>query len=364
MLKRIGRLWSYLEEKGCLIEENLGFLVSDPANRLYLSGFTGESGYLLLTPQKNWLLTDGRFTEQAREEAPGFEVVDLGRKPFEKMGEVVARAGLRELYFEEEALTVSAYRRLEEAVKNWPQKPVLKPASAVVEKLRAVKEPEELGYIQQAVVIAEAAWEHILEYLKPGVKEKDVALELEYFMRKRGATAASFPVIVASGPRSALPHGRAEDRKLKPGDLVVLDFGAVYHGYCSDLTRTVAVAPATDEQRKIYKAVLKAQEEALQALRAGLPGREIDALARRYLEEAGLGDYFSHSLGHGVGLSVHEKPTLSWREEDPLPARAVVTVEPGVYIPGWGGVRIEDMAVVEEGGCRLLTKISKGFLEI
>jgi Xaa-Pro aminopeptidase len=183
-------------------------------------------------------------------------------------------------------------------------------------------------------------------------------------MRKKGAAAVSFPVIVASGPLSAWPHGRAGDRTLKPGDLVVLDFGAVYQGYCSDLTRTVAIAPATEEQRRIYNAVLKAQEEALQALRAGLPGREVDALARRYLEEAGLGDYFSHGLGHGVGLNVHERPTLSWREEDPLPARAVVTVEPGVYIPGWGGIRIEDMVLVEEGGCRLLTKIDKGFLEI
>lgn len=364
MLKRLERLWASLEKMGYYKQDTFGFLVSNPTNRLYLSGFTGENGYLLLTPQGNWLLTDGRFIEQAREEAPGFEVVDLGKDPFKKIGEVVAQVGLKELYFEEEDLTFATYRRLEEALENWPRKPLLKPASKVVEGLRAIKEPEEIKHIQQAIELAEAAWEHIREYLKPGLKEKDIALELEYFMRKEGATAVAFPIIVASGPRSAWPHGKAGDRKLKPGDLVVLDFGAVYQGYCSDLTRTVAITPATDEQRKVYKAVLKAQEKALEALKAGLPGREVDTLARSYLEEEGLGDYFSHSLGHGVGLSVHESPTLSWREEAPLPSQAVVTVEPGVYIPGWGGIRIEDMALVEEGGCRLLSKASKEFLEI
>ncbi|SMB98598.1 Xaa-Pro aminopeptidase [Thermanaeromonas toyohensis ToBE] len=364
MLKRLERLWASLEEMGCYKQDSLGFLVSNPTNRLYLSGFTGESGYLLLTPQENWLLTDGRFIEQAREEAPGFEVVDLGKEPLKKLGEVVAQAGLEDLYFEEEDLTFAAYRRLEEAIENWPRKPILKPASKVVERLRAIKEPEEVKNIQQAIEVAEAAWKHIQEYLKPGIREKDIALELEYFMRKKGATAAAFPIIVASGPRSAWPHGKAGDRKLKPGDLVVLDFGAVYQGYCSDLTRTVVIAPATDEQHKIYRTVLTAQEKALEALKSGISGREVDALARSYIEEEGLGSYFNHGLGHGVGLSVHESPTLSWREEAPLPPQAVVTVEPGVYIPGWGGIRIEDMALVEEGGCRLLSKASREFLEL
>ncbi|MGI9951523.1 aminopeptidase P family protein [Moorellaceae bacterium AZ2] len=337
-------------------------LVSNPANRFYLSGFTGDSGYLLITRTGSWLLTDGRFVEQGRKEAPAFEVVRLGQDPLKTMGEVVAQAGIDELYLEEEHLTMAAYRRLKESVGGWPRKVVLKRARGVVEKLRLTKEDAEIELLRQAINIADRAFDHILPYLRPGVEEREIALELEYFMRREGASAASFPTIVASGPRSALPHGVAGERRLAPGDLVVLDFGAVYRGYHSDLTRTVVLGPASPEQRKVYETVRTAQSLALEGLRAGIPGREIDALARVYLEGAGFKDNFSHGLGHGVGLEVHEGPSLSPREEELLEAGMVVTVEPGVYIAGWGGVRIEDVALVRRGGCQVLSRASKEFM--
>ncbi|MBE3581360.1 MAG: aminopeptidase P family protein [Thermoanaerobacteraceae bacterium] len=337
-------------------------LVSSPANRFYLSGFTGDSGYLLVTRTGRWLLTDGRFVEQAKKEAPAFEVVRVGQDPWKALGEVVARAGVDELYLEEEYVTVAAYRRLKEGIGAWPRKVVLKRARGVVEKLRLTKEGTEIELLRQAISIADRAFDHILPYLRPGVREREIALELEYFIRREGASAASFPTIVASGPRSALPHGVAGDRRLAPGDLVVLDFGAVYGGYHSDLTRTVVLGPASPEQRRVYDKVRTAQRLALEGLRAGVPGREVDALARVYLEGEGFKENFSHGLGHGVGLEVHEGPSLSPRAEEPLEAGMVVTVEPGVYIAGWGGVRIEDVALVGPEGCQVLSCASKEFL--
>ncbi|MGB9860649.1 MAG: M24 family metallopeptidase, partial [Moorellaceae bacterium] len=209
-MTRLERLRLSLEQQG--IE---GLLVSSPANRLYLSGFTGDSGFLLLTRSANWLLTDGRFVEQGKKEAPGFEVIDLGQEPWKKMGEVVAEAGIKELYFEEEHLTVAAHRRLAEAIEEWPRKVVLKACSGLVEKLRRVKDVEELELLQQAIAIADKAFEHILPYLRPGLKESEIALELEYFMRRQGASGIAFPTIVASGDRSALPHGTAGNRELQ-----------------------------------------------------------------------------------------------------------------------------------------------------
>lgn len=356
-MTRLERLRLSLEQSGIQ-----GFLVSNAANRFYLSGFTGDSGYLLLTRSGNWLLTDRRFIEQGQKEAPDFEVADLGNEPLKKMGEIVAQTGIEELYFEEEHFTVAVHRRLTEAIEDWPRKVVLKPVSGLVEKLRRVKEVVEIELLQQAIAIADKAFDHILPYLKPGVKEREIALELEYFMRRQGASAASFPTIVASGPRSALPHGTAGDRELQPGDLVVLDFGAVYKGYHSDLTRTVVLGPASLEQRKVYETVLTAQRLALEGLQAGVPAREIDALARKHIEEAGFQGRLNHGLGHGVGLEVHEGPTLNSRQKEPLEAGAVVTVEPGIYLPGWGGVRIEDIALVQDGGCQVLSRAAKEFM--
>ncbi|HBT47163.1 MAG TPA: Xaa-Pro dipeptidase [Peptococcaceae bacterium] len=356
-MRRLERLRLALEQ------ENIpALLVTGPANRLYLSGFTGESGYLLVTRSGRWLLTDGRFVEQAREEAPAFEIVRVGRDPWKALGEAVARAGVDEVYVEEEHLTVAAYRRLKEAVGAWPRRVVLKRARGVVEKLRLTKEGAEIEVLRQAISIADRAFDHILPYLRPGVRERDIALELEYFMRREGAGGAAFPTIVASGPRSALPHGVAGERRLAPGDLVVLDFGAVCGGYHSDLTRTVALGPVTPEQRRVYDKVRTAQSLALEGLRAGVPGREVDARARSYLEEAGFKENFSHGLGHGVGLEVHEGPSLSPGAEEPLEAGMVVTVEPGVYIAGWGGVRIEDVALVAPEGCRVLSQATREFL--
>ncbi|MDN5346876.1 MAG: Xaa-Pro aminopeptidase [Clostridia bacterium] len=348
-------------------EENIeALLVSAPENRFYLSGFTGDEGWLLVTSGKAFLITDRRFLEQAAAEAPNFIIVDRGDSFLARLGEVVAEEGIRILALEEDHVTFNFYRRVMEAVadpkSNLPKNLILKPASGLVEGLREIKEEGEIQLLRRAANLADAAFEYILSFLKPGALEIEIAAELEYFMRRKGAEGPAFPTIVASGPRSSLPHGRAGKRALQKGDLVVLDFGALFGGYNSDLTRTVVLGPVTPEQTRLYRTVRTAQELALQGLKAGLKAREADALARNYIESTDYAGRFAHGLGHGVGLSIHEGPTLSHNRETILQAGMVVTVEPGIYLPGWGGVRIEDMAVVEEDGCAILTHADKSLL--
>ncbi|MCL6445814.1 MAG: aminopeptidase P family protein, partial [Alicyclobacillus sp.] len=229
-------------------------------------------------------------------------------------------------------------------------------------ELRARKSADELAIIRKAARIADAAFDHILGYLRPGLTELEVALELEVFMRKQGATGAAFTTIVASGVRSALPHGTATEKPLEHGDLVTFDFGAVVDGYVSDLTRTVVLGKPSAEQQRVYQIVLEAQERALAALNAGCTGRDMDSVARSFIADQGYGDAFGHSLGHGIGLEIHEAPRLSKTSTDLLEAGMVVTVEPGIYLPGWGGVRIEDDVVIEAGRIQLLTHAPKAHL--
>jgi len=227
--------------------------------------------------------------------------------------------------------------------------------SPTVDRLRWVKDTAEIAAIARAVEIADAAFLHILGVLRPGLSEDDAALELEMFMRRAGAERLAFETVLASGPRSALPHGRATDRTMREGELVTLDFGAMWQGYCSDCTRTVVLGNADERQRHVYRVVLDAQAQALSMIRAGVACRDVDARARTVIAEAGFGEAFGHSLGHGVGLEVHEGPRLSPQEDAVLEAGMILTVEPGIYLPGWGGVRIEELVVVSEDGCRILT---------
>ncbi|GEA15978.1 peptidase M24 [Moorella sp. E308F] len=338
--------------------------VRQEENRRYLSGFTGDSGQLLITTTSQYILTDGRFTEQAREEAPDFEVVDLGNKPWEQLGATLAAAGVAELHFEAEHLSYATYEEFLEQAKDWPRPVKLKPVKGLVERLRQVKEEAEVQLLQKAIDLADAGFRHLLQILRPGVSERDIALELEYFLGKQGSSGPSFTTIIASGHRAALPHGVASGRVLQPGDLVVMDFGAVYEGYHSDLTRTVALAPVAPEWRHLYHVVLEAQERAIAAIRPGMTGREVDAIAREHIAAAGYGPYFSHGLGHGVGLAVHEGPTLSSRSEVKLSPGMVVTVEPGIYLPGRGGIRIEDVVLVQENSARILSHAPREFIEL
>ncbi|AMA72502.1 Xaa-Pro peptidase family protein [Aneurinibacillus thermoaerophilus] len=337
-----------------------GMLITNGYNRRYVSGFTGSSGCCLLTMEAADLITDFRYVEQATKQAPFFEIV---RHQADMLDMAVNRAkhhGVRRLGFEKHHLTYALFQRLEE----WAGDIELVPVAGIVEEARLMKTPEEVQIIKEAAEIADKAFSHILTYIRPGMKELEVANELEFYMRSLGASGSSFDIIVASGIRSALPHGVASDKVIEDGDMVTLDFGAYYKGYCSDITRTIAVGEPGKKMREIYDIVLRAQLNGVQNIRPGMTGKEADALTRDIIAAAGYGSMFGHSTGHGLGLEVHEGPTLSARGDRPLAPGMVVTIEPGIYLEGMGGVRIEDDVLITGDGCEILTKSPKELLVI
>ena len=338
-----------------------GVWVTNPTNMYYLSGFTGGTAGLLITQEAAVVVTDSRYTEQARQEAAGYRIEQHGSPMWTTLKALVDEFHLQRVGFEKQHLTYAAFEEMTQALA-----PVtLVPTQGLVEDLRAIKDPGEIARVAAAVALADEGFTHILSFIRPGVSERDIDVELEFFLRRRGATAMAFPSIVASGPRGALPHGEATDRLVQPGEFLTLDFGVILDRYCSDMTRTVAVGQITSEQRKVYDTVLQAQLAGIAAVAAGKTGREVDAAARDLIVAAGYGQYFGHGLGHGVGLNVHDAgPRLAPTEQKVLPVGAVVTVEPGIYIPGWGGVRIEDIVVVEAGGARVLTRSPKELIQI
>jgi Xaa-Pro aminopeptidase len=350
--RRIAALRAELEAAG--VE---AMLVGSSVNRRYLSGFTGTSGALLFTPGGQYLLTDFRYMTQAPAQAPDYQVVEHAPDMLDTVKELLAEAGVKRLGFEERHVSYADWASWSEKLK-----PVeLVPLDGLPEKLRVKKDGDEIAVIREAAKLADAAYAHILHFARPGVTELDLAAELEAFMRKNGASGPSFDTIVASGERSAMPHGVASTRKLQPGEFVTFDFGALYQGYCSDLTRTIVVGEPTDRHREIYGIVLEAQEYALANIRPGMTGREADALTRDIIARYGYGEFFGHGTGHGIGLEIHEAPRLSKQSETVLEPGMVVTVEPGIYIPGFGGVRIEDDVVVTESGIEVLTSSPKAF---
>lgn len=332
-------------------------LVSQPENRRYLSGFTGSAGVLLVSMDAAIVATDFRYIEQARDEAPGFEVRRLEVSLAKSFPELVKELGVRSVGFEAADLTFAAYQELRQAVP--PEELALEPTNSVVEKVRAVKDEIEIGHILQAAEIADAAFAHATSLLRPGLTELQLAWEMEKFMREKGADGVSFETIAVAGPRSALPHARPTDRSIGEGEPIVIDFGARLRGYCSDCTRTLILGEPDETFVKVYNTVLLAQRAAMQAVRPGVPGAEVDGVARQIIADAGYGEFFGHGLGHGVGLAVHELPTLRKTSTDHLGESMVFTVEPGIYLPGWGGIRIEDLATIEQGKLRLLTKAAK-----
>lgn len=335
-------------------------LITGDVNRRYLTGFTGSSGYVVITHQKAYLLTDFRYMTQAAEQAAGFEIVEHGASVSDSIKELLISQNVSKLGFEEDNVVFSTYRKYEQDLK-----PVqLVPVSGLVEGLRMYKDSVELKLMKEAADLVDRTFLHMLNVLKPGQSERDMALELETFMRKNGASAPSFDTILASGERSALPHGVASDRILQNGDLVTMDFGALLNGYCSDITRTVAIGEPIAKLREIYDIVLEAQLHTLEFLRPGMTGREADALARDVITRYGYGDQFGHSTGHGLGMEVHEAPRVSKLSDQILKPGMVVTVEPGIYIPGLGGVRIEDDVVITEDGNTRLTVSTKEFTVI
>ncbi|WP_017435197.1 Xaa-Pro dipeptidase [Saccharococcus caldoxylosilyticus] len=345
-----------LEKLRALFDEHDidGLLVTNPYNRRYITGFTGTAGVAVISRDKAVFITDFRYVEQASQQVKGFEIVQHTGPIVDEAAKQVARLGIQKLGFEQEDVSYATFKAYESAVKA-----ELVPTSHVIEKLRLIKSESEIKILKEAAEIADAAFEHILSFIRPGVKEIDVANELEFFMRKQGATSSSFDIIVASGYRSALPHGVATEKSIEKGELVTLDFGAYYKGYCSDITRTIAVGAISEELKTIYDIVLQAQLRGMEGIKPGMTGKEADALTRDYISEKGYGEYFGHSTGHGIGLEIHEGPALSVRSDVVLAPGMVVTVEPGIYIPGLGGVRIEDDTVVTENGNESLTHSPK-----
>ena len=345
--------------RASLPEDIDALLVLKPENRTYISGFTGSSGYLVVGKESDMMLTDFRYTEQAAAQCPGVTIIDYAPDLHVSLNDSLKSAGINRLGFEGDFVPYATWVTLLEKLEA-----DLVPCSGLVEKLRMLKDEDELVCMQKAAEIAEDALTEILHQIKPGVTEAFVAMELEIAMRRLGSQGLAFPIIAASGPRSSLPHGRASERKIMPGDFLTLDFGAMYNGYCSDITRTFVVGEATAEQRRVYETVQKAQLKTLSAVRPGIAGRDVDKVARDYITEQGFGERFGHGLGHGVGRMVHEGPSAGSKSEDTLAVGHVITVEPGIYIPEWGGVRIEDMVVVTEEGYRNFYTFSKELMEL
>ena len=335
-----------------------GILLTGEANRFYASGFhsSGTDGVALVTRRKTYYFTDSRYIEAAQRYVQGAEIREVGpgRGYGVLLEEVVTGDHLRRLGFEDAYMTVQDYERYRKALSC-----DLVPASEILWKLRSVKDERELETMTAAQRIAEKALEVILEELRPGVTEREIAARLQYLMLHFGAENMSFDPIVVSGPNGSLPHGVPGERVIQNGEFVTMDFGCIYHGYCSDMTRTVAVGFATEEMQKIYHTVLSAQQAGIHAARAGVTGREVDGAARAVIDAAGYGRYFGHSFGHGVGVEIHESPNASPMNDQPLPAGAVISAEPGIYLPGKLGVRIEDVIVLTEKGCKNLTKAPK-----
>jgi Xaa-Pro aminopeptidase len=335
-----------------------GILLIKDSNIRYMSGYTGADSYVIISEAARAFITDSRYTEQAEVECVGFEVIKW-RHPSAGLEETIqgvcSKHGIKRLGFERDKMTYDLFERFRGAMKDID----LVPSSGLVEGIRYVKCQEEIESIRRAAEIADNAFAEILKYIRVGVSEKDIERELQYLIKKMGADDIGFPIIVASGKRSSLPHAIPSDRLIESGDFITLDFGAMFNGYRSDMTRTIIVGEATDKQKEIYEIVKAAQAAGVQAIKAGVQGNVPDDSARGYISQAGYGDNFGHGLGHGVGLDIHEEPFMSTRCEKILQIGNVVTIEPGIYIPDWGGVRIEDTVLVKEDGIEILTKSSK-----
>ena len=333
----------------------------------YLCGFTGSNAALAITAKAALMVTDGRYTAQAAQEVKAAEVRIAKGSALAEACRWLAAARVKHAYYDSESTTVAALRSMQDAVKGSAKnaRQFFQPLDTpLVAGQRMVKDAAEIEQMARAAALGVRLFEHILGFLRPGITENAVAAELEYRARLWGAEAMSFPTIVASGPRSAMPHGTASEAKLPRRGFVTLDFGVILNGYCSDMTRTVHLGRATEREREAYDAVLAAQENAVAAVAAGVKAGDVDEAARSVLREAKLAEYFTHSTGHGVGLEIHESPRIAMAQQALLTKGMVVTIEPGVYIPGAFGLRIEDTVVVERRGCRVLTPATKAWIEL
>jgi len=339
-----------------------GILISSLENRRYLSGFTGSAGHLIITRDNAILATDFRYIEQSSRQAPDFRVVRTGPN-FDWFHQVLAETGVTRLGFESDVLTVAQHRRFYKALREYSEsgkgKIRLVGTSGITEEIRSFKDENELSLLQKAISISDQAMDSVTSAIQAGQTEQEVAWRLEVAMRELGAESLAFDIIVGSGPNAALPHHRAGERVIQEGEPIVIDMGAKYQGYCSDLTRTIALGDVDDTFRRVYDTVLGAQLTAISTVQVGMTGAETDGLARKVIEDAGFGENFGHGLGHGVGLAVHELPVAGPTSKGVLKEGTAFTIEPGIYIPGWGGVRIEDVVTLEKSGARVMSRAKK-----
>jgi Xaa-Pro aminopeptidase len=336
-----------------------GVLITRPENRRYLSGFTGSSGVLIITHSRQALATDSRYYQQVKTQCPGWELIEVGYDFAGNLPDLLREIGLdnQHVGFEATDISVATFQNWERALQGRSE---LVQTENLVESLRMQKDASEIASLKEAIALADQAMEHLYRYIRPGLTERQVAWELERSMRLSGASSLSFPPTVASGPNTIKPHAGITDRVIEKGEPITIDMGCVVNGYCSDITRSFCIGQPVDEKYlSTWNVVKEAQEAAIEATQGGMTGADVDKVARHFLEGAGFGEYFGHGLGHGLGLAVHESPRFSYTYPDEVPADAVMTVEPGVYIPGWGGIRIEDVVLVQHSGVEVLTTASK-----
>lgn len=347
-MEQVARIRERMQAEGVDV-----LLVSNPVNRRYLTGFTGSAGLVWISRDSQAILTDFRYFEQVQAQCPDWELVRINTYT-DSLQTLIDEQEIQTIAFEKDHVTV-------QQLQEWQDKLSAKfvDISGWVQEMRMIKTSEEIEYTRRAAQIADESFAELLPSIRSGVTERDLAIELEFLMRKAGASNTSFDSIVASGPRSALPHARPGERILSHGDFVVFDFGCIVNGYCSDMTRTIVVGEPEEKHLVIYDVVLKAQLQSLAAVGPGKTGVEIDSIARDIITDAGYGDYFGHGLGHSVGLEVHENPRLSKTDNTALQPGMIVTIEPGVYLPDFGGVRIEDLVVVTEDGHEVLSSTFK-----
>ena len=352
----IKKLQSILNEKG----RDCCALIIAPENRRYFTGFESSDGFLLVSPEKSIFITDGRYIEAAEKQISNCEVRLLG-KTYPQIAETLKKMNCKHLLVESTRMTVATYNSLKGVLKNTSVS-TDSTLDMIINELRSIKASTEVECIVKAQRIAEDAFQHILKFIKVGVTEKEIQLELDFFMLRNGGEGLSFETIAVSGKNSSMPHGVPSHKKIENGDFITMDFGTMINGYHSDMTRTVAVGFATDEMKNVYDTVLKAQQNCLDNIKTGVSCKDGDMFARSVINDSGYGKYFTHSTGHGVGVEIHEFPNLSPASDSILQVGNIVTVEPGIYIPEKFGVRIEDMALITENGCDNLTKAPKNLI--
>ena len=335
-----------------------GFLITNLQNMNYLSGFDGE-GFALITKKDNYLLTDSRYAEQAEKESPDFKIIidepKLKDARILALGKILAENKIKKIAFESNNLSYADFKKYSDSLKSIE----FLTTKNIIEQIRMVKDKNEIIKMKKAAQIATESLKEVFEIIKPGMRELDIASELAYTMRKKGAQKEAFETIVVSGERSSLPHGKPSEKKIDEGELITIDMGANYQNYNSDITRTIVIGKESQKQKEIFSIVLEAQKAALEIIKPGLKCSEVDSVARNIIEKKGYGKNFGHGLGHGVGLDIHEMPRVSFNDDTILLPGMVVTIEPGIYLPKFGGVRIEDSILITEEGYEILTWFPK-----